>query len=240
MTRDMILMYKFGSILCAQNNRLIMTFKTFSLRYMTVPLNHAEMAFLASHPSRDILLVIEVPAFDLNIPFRLDMAGGATPDGAGKAILFALWTGVIVVTDEAVDLVNGQVQALNKLSMAARAAELHPPSELAQMFSVRERHILIDHISLEVFGLMTSLLKAACVADLGMRCTRPLSRQEVSQRHLPVHPFPLEMVQKPGLIMAFRAGHMPVTGGSPRFHVDVHLVTEAAEGRALRKFEKTD
>ena len=33
---------------------------------------------------------------------------------------------------------------------------------------------------------------------------------------------------------------MSVAGGSPRFHIDVHLVTEAAEGRALRKFEKTD
>lgn len=40
--------------------------------------------------------------------------------------------------------------------------------------------------------------------------------------------------------MAFRAGHMPVAGGSPRFHVDVHLMTEAAEGRALCKFEKAD
>ena len=108
------------------------------------------------------------------------------------------------------------------------------------MFSVRERHILIDHVSLKVVGLMTSLLEAARVADLGVRRTRPLPRQEVSQRHLAIHPFPLEVVNESGLIMAFRAGHMPVAGGSPRFHVDVHLVTEAAEGRALRKFEKTD
>ena len=127
----MILMYKFGSIPCAQNNRLIMTFKTFSLRHMAIPLYDAEMAFLAGHPSLDVLLVIEVPALDLNIPFRLDMTGGAASDGARKAILFSLWTGVIVMTDEAVDLVNGQVQPLNKLRMAARAAELHPPSELA-------------------------------------------------------------------------------------------------------------
>ena len=31
---------------------------------------------------------------------------------------------------------------------------------------------------------------------------------------------------------------MSVAGGSPRGHIDIHLVTEAAEGRALCEFEK--
>jgi hypothetical protein len=95
---------------------------------MTIPLNHAEMAFLTGHPSRDVLFVIEVPAFDLNIPFRLDMAGRAASDGAGDAILFPFWARLIIVTDEAVDFVNGQVQPLNKLRVAACAAKFHPPS----------------------------------------------------------------------------------------------------------------
>jgi len=38
--------------------------------------------------------------------------------------------------------------------------------------------------------------------------------------------------------MAFRARHMPMTGGPPRVHIDIHLVAEAAEGGALCKFEK--
>jgi hypothetical protein len=46
------------------------------------------------------------------------------------------------------------------------------------------------------------------------------------------------MVKKSRLIMTFRAGHMPMTGGSPRVHIDIHLVTEAAERRALRKLKK--
>jgi hypothetical protein len=46
------------------------------------------------------------------------------------------------------------------------------------------------------------------------------------------------MVDKSGLIMAFRTGHMSMAGGPPRVHIDIHLVTEAAEGRALRKLEK--
>jgi hypothetical protein len=46
------------------------------------------------------------------------------------------------------------------------------------------------------------------------------------------------MVKKSGLIMAFRTSHMSMAGGPPRLHIDIHLVTEAAEGRALCKFEK--
>jgi hypothetical protein len=107
-----------------------MAFDTFSLRYMAVPLNHAEMAFLTGHPSRDILSVIEVPAFDLDIPFRLDMAGRATPYRTRNTFLLPFWACLIVVTDEAVDFVNGEMQPLNKLTVTACAAELHPPSQL--------------------------------------------------------------------------------------------------------------
>ena len=158
-----------------------MAFDTFSFRYMAVSLNHAEMAFLTGYPSRDILSVIEVPALDLNIPFGLDMAGSAAPDGTRNAFLLPFWPRLIIVTDEAVDLMNSEMQPLNKLSVATCAAELHPPPELTQVLSVRERHILIDHISLEVFDLMTSLLEAARVADLGVGRAGPLPRQEVSQ-----------------------------------------------------------
>ena len=131
MIRDMLLMYELGGIFRAQEDRLIVTFDTFSLRHMAIPLNDAEMAFFASHPSRDVLFVIEVPAFDLNIPFRLDMTGSATPDGARNTFLFPLWTGVIIVTDEAVDFVDSQMQPLNELSVTACATELHPPSQFA-------------------------------------------------------------------------------------------------------------
>lgn len=108
------------------------------------------------------------------------------------------------------------------------------------MLVMGEGHIFIDHVPLKVFDLMTSLLEATRIADLGVRRTRPLPRQEVSQRHLAIHPFPPQMVKKSGLIMAFRTDHMPMAGGPPRVHIDVHLVAEAAEGRALCKFEKTN
>ena len=38
--------------------------------------------------------------------------------------------------------------------------------------------------------------------------------------------------------MTFRTGHMPMAGGSPRFHIGIHLVTEATKGGAFREFEK--
>ena len=106
-----------------------MAFDTFSFRYMAVSLNHAEMAFLTGYPSRDILSVIEVPALDLNIPLGLDMAGSAAPDGTRNAFLLPLRTRLVIVTDEAVDFVNGQVQSLNKFSVAACAAQFHPPPQ---------------------------------------------------------------------------------------------------------------
>ena len=129
MIRNMLLMHELRGILRTQEDRLIVTFNTFSLRHMAVPLNDAEMAFLASHSSRDVLFVIEVPSLDLNVPLRLNMTGSATPNGAREALLLPLWTGVIIVTDEAVDFVNGQVQPLNQLGVATCAAQFHPPSQ---------------------------------------------------------------------------------------------------------------
>ena len=49
------------------------------------------------------------------------------------------------------------------------------------MLVVGERHIFIDHVPLKVFDLMTSPLEATRIADLRMRATRPLPRQEVSE-----------------------------------------------------------
>ncbi len=85
---------------------------------------------------------------------------------------------------------------------------------------------------------MATLLEATRIANLRVGRARPLARQEVGQRHLAVHPFALEMVEKSGLIMTFRARHMSMTGSPPRVHIDIHLMTEAAEGRAFCKFEK--
>jgi hypothetical protein len=75
-------MHELRGIFRTQEDRFIMTFQTLSFRDMAISLNDAEMALLTGYPSSNILLVIEAPTFDLDIPFRLDMAGGASSDGA--------------------------------------------------------------------------------------------------------------------------------------------------------------
>jgi hypothetical protein len=50
------------------------------------------------------------------------------------------------VTDEAVRLVDGEVQSLNNLGVAGGTSNFHPPSQIAQMFSMRKADILIEHV----------------------------------------------------------------------------------------------
>ena len=237
-TFDLVIRYMFSverlrGILGDKDLRFVMAFKALSLRHMGIPLNDTEMTLLARNPSLDILAVIEIPAFDIDIAFGLNMAGGAASNGAGNAILFSLWTGLIVVADETVDFMNGEMGALDDLGMAGGAAEFHPPSQFLEMFPVGEGHILIDHVSLEIFRLMTSLLEAGRIADLCMGLARFLSGDEVGKRDLSIHPLPLQMVEKPRLVVALGAGDMAVAGGLPGFDIGTHLVTDATEGGGL-------
>ena len=59
-----------------------MTFQAFSFRDMAISLHNAEMALLASDPPGNILLMIEAPTLDADIPFGLHVAGGTSSDGA--------------------------------------------------------------------------------------------------------------------------------------------------------------
>jgi hypothetical protein len=86
---------------------------------------------------------------------------------------------------------------------------------------------------------MAALLKAACIADLGVRRTRPFSRKEIGQGYLAIYPLPFQVIDKSRLVVTFRASDMLVAGSPPRFHIGIHLVTESTEGRGLRKSEKT-
>jgi len=80
---------------------------------------------------------------------------------------------------------------------------------------------------------MATFLEATHIADLGVRHARPLSRDKIGQRDLAVHPFALQMFEKTRLIVAFRTCNIAMTGGPPRFHISIHLVTKAAKGGGL-------
>jgi hypothetical protein len=167
-----------------------MTLDALSLRDMTVPFNHIEMALLARHPSLNISPMVETPAFDIDVTLRLEVAGGTPAHGTRKALLLPLWTGLVVVADETVGLVNGEVLSLDNLGMAGGTSQLHSPFQLVQMLAMGEGDILIDHVSPEILDLMASLLQTACIADLRMRQGRLFPRDEIGQRDLSVDPLP--------------------------------------------------
>jgi len=154
----MILMNKLRSVFGVQYFWLIMALDTFSFGDMTISLNHTEVALLTGYAPQNILLMIKAPSIDLNISLRCKMAGGTTSYSTRKTLSLSFRTSLIIVTDETVDFVDGQVGPLNQLSMAGGASKLHTPSQLPQMFSVREGDTLIDHISLKIFNLMASFL----------------------------------------------------------------------------------
>jgi len=49
---------------------------------MGISLDDIDMALFTGHSPRYVLLVIEVPALDLDISFRLHVTGGTSSDGA--------------------------------------------------------------------------------------------------------------------------------------------------------------
>jgi hypothetical protein len=144
----MFLMHELRGIFTPQDFRLTMALETFPLRDMAIPLKNMDMAPLTGHPSGNILPMIECPTFDLDIPFRFNVTGGATPYGTRNAFLLPSCASTVEMTDKTVSLVNGEVGSLNELGMTGRASRFHPPSQLAQMPSMRKAYILKYHISI--------------------------------------------------------------------------------------------
>ena len=233
MIRHMFSMERLGAESRGENLRFIMAFKTLSFRHMGIPLNHTEMTFLAGDPSIDILAMIEIPSFDIDIAFGRNVAGGATSNGARDAVFFSLCPRLIVMADETVDFMNPEVGSLNDLGVAGGAAEFHPPSEFLEVFSMGEGDVLIDHVSLEILSLMTSLLEAGRITDLRVGLRGFLSGDEVGQGDLSIHPLSFHVVEKPRLIMALGASDTPVTGGLPGIDIGIHLMAEATKGRGF-------
>jgi hypothetical protein len=79
---DVFLMHQFRREFRAQKDGFIMTFQALSLGDMAVSLHNAEMALLAGDPSGNILLVVEAPTLDPDIPLRLHVTGSTPSDGA--------------------------------------------------------------------------------------------------------------------------------------------------------------
>jgi hypothetical protein len=131
MVGHMVLVHELGCIFRRQDFRLIMALNTFPFGNMTIPLDDMDMASFTGDASGNILPVIETPALDLDIAFGFNMAGGTSSDRAGNTLLLSFRAGIIVMADEAIDLMNGEVGSLDELGMAGGTAEFHPSSQFA-------------------------------------------------------------------------------------------------------------
>jgi hypothetical protein len=196
---------------------------------MAISPNHTEMAFLTSHPSGNIFPVIKIPTFDFNIPFGFDMTRSTTPYSTGNALLLPSRTSLVIVADETVDSLNGEMGSLDELSVAARASKFNPPPQLSQMFSMGEGHILIDHIPLEIFDLMTPLLRTVTIINFIMDFLEAFPNNDISQRKLEIFPFPFQMIQNAWFAVTTQASRFVMRGCFPRVDIFLHIVTEAAK-----------
>jgi hypothetical protein len=233
MVGDMCLVHELRGVFCIQEGGVIVALETFSLRDMAIPLHHIHVALLASHPSRNILPMIETPAFDFNIPFRLDVTRGAASHRTGEAIILSSRSGAVVMTDETVGIMDCEVEPLNNLGVARCTSNPHSPPHLAQMSSVGKTHILIDHVPLQIFGPVTSSLQAVPIVDLIMELLGPFPNQDVGQCQLEIDPFPFDMICQTGLTVTVEAGYFVMGGRLPRFDILLHVVAKATKRRAF-------
>ena len=91
MIRHMFSVEGLGAVFGNENFWFVMALQTLSLRHMGIPLNHTEMTLLAGDPSFNIFPMIEIPTLDVDIAFGGDVAGGATSNRTGDAVLLSLW-----------------------------------------------------------------------------------------------------------------------------------------------------
>jgi len=128
MVGDMFFMHERFSVLCSQQALVLMTLKTFPFGHVAIALKNMNMTLLTSNPSGNILSVIEIPTFHLNIPFGFDMTGFTASYCTRNAFFFSLWAGLIEMADKAIGFMNSKMSPLNKLGMAGSATKFHPPS----------------------------------------------------------------------------------------------------------------
>jgi hypothetical protein len=148
MIRDMILVQSLRGVLGRQQLGFIVALHTFSFRNMAIALDDAEMTFFTRHTPGNIFSMIKVPSFNIDVSFRLNVAGGTSSHRTRKAVFFPFGTGLKIVTDKTIGFMNREMFPLNELGMTGGATKFHAPSQFPQVLSVREGHILVNHIAL--------------------------------------------------------------------------------------------
>ena len=135
-----------------------------------------------------------------DIAFWLEMAGGATGD------IRLLFSRFVKVADKTFHLGYRDVGPLYDLRMARGTSELLFPLHPFQVVLVVKDDILKNDCFLEIFLFVT--LGATLVVDFCMGLRRSFARDKVRERQLPVSPFPLDVIDKSGFVVALDARYI--------------------------------
>jgi len=135
-----------------------MTLEALPFRDMAVPSYHIDMTLFTGNASCNIFSMIEVPTFDLNVPFGFDVARGTSSNSTGDTFLLPFWSGPIKMTDKTIGFVNSEVSTLDELSMTRGTTKSYSSSQLTQMSSMRKVDILKYHIPLQIIRFVTPIL----------------------------------------------------------------------------------
>jgi hypothetical protein len=71
---DMIFMHELRGIFRVQYFEFTMALETLPLRNMTITLNHIDMTLFTDDPPGDILPMVKIPSFDIDVSFGLNVA----------------------------------------------------------------------------------------------------------------------------------------------------------------------
>jgi hypothetical protein len=140
--------------------------------------------------------MIEVPAFDLNVPFGFDVARGTSSNSTRDTFLLPSRASPVKVTNKTVSFVNGEVSSLDKLGVTGCASKVHTPSQLAQVSSMGEAYILKYHIPFQIIFFVTSILQTVAIINFVMEFPDPFSNHKIRDGQLEIAPFSFKMIQE--------------------------------------------
>src|SRR4030042_1139337 len=121
------------------------------------------------------------------------------------------------------------MQSLDDLGMAGGGSNSHPPSPLAQMLSMREAYILIDHISLQFFRFVTTLPQAVTIINFVMKFLESFPDSDIGQPELEIHPLTAEIIYHAWPVVTIQTGDLVMRGCLPRIDIFLHVVTQTTK-----------
>jgi hypothetical protein len=212
-----------------QSFGLIMTDITPFLGSLAVSLNDIEVTLLAGDVAgTDKIQMVESEPLELNILSRELMAGGAIPQGKGSSLSLR----GLEVAEITGALRHLNVCAHDDLGVAARAAQLFTPPQVAEMEPVIEADsLLVGDLPRQDVRGMASRPQATGVFDLGVGFRAILSGHVLNHG---IDGLEFDPDGRLGLrwIMTLHTGHLVVPGGLPGFVIGFHDVAAVAKRRA--------